>query len=228
MTSFVSRWSGPKCFRDLLRVPCSLSQPISLTSEPARLLIVRGMRVAWRRNSDVYDSSELRRVPSWTDRIVYTPVGCWCPPFAHLHFGRGAQVHAIHVCLYDSIQQLKSSDHRPVVAAFEVALKGFSASNRLVCGTTRTVPRTSSSRHVIDIAGLAAGRPTDAIGFAAGKPATSCGGDDSGGHVGGGGGGGGGAERDISKPALTRRSHAPAEPRPVVIGQSETQVCVLM
>lgn len=56
-------------------------------------------------NSDAY---ELKRVPSWTDRVLYRVMedaSCMLTPM-----------------YYDSVTDLKSSDHRPVVAGFELVL----------------------------------------------------------------------------------------------------------
>jgi hypothetical protein len=54
-------------------------------------------------HSDEYDSSEKARIPAFTDRILYRPE-------KHIR------------CLsYDSIQSLRTSDHRPVAAEFEMA-----------------------------------------------------------------------------------------------------------
>jgi hypothetical protein len=54
-------------------------------------------------NSDVYDTSKKMRVPSWTDRILYTQQGSEL-----VYYGR---------------RENKFSDHRPVLAVFEVTVK---------------------------------------------------------------------------------------------------------
>jgi len=51
-------------------------------------------------NSDKYDSSTKKRIPAWTDRILYVPNGITCTA-------------------YDADFSLKTSDHRPVYASFE-------------------------------------------------------------------------------------------------------------
>ena len=50
-------------------------------------------------NADVYDSSKKQRIPSWTDRILFKAAGTRC-------------------LAYNSIMDLRSSDHRPVYATF--------------------------------------------------------------------------------------------------------------
>jgi phosphatidylinositol-bisphosphatase len=58
-------------------------------------------------NSDVYDTSELGRVPSWTDRILF----------------RALHKDTIFGCEYDSCKTIKTSDHRPVYGIFRVTIK---------------------------------------------------------------------------------------------------------
>ena len=55
-----------------------------------------------------YDSKK-GRIPSWTDRILFRPADS-----------------RIKLIAYDSMNDLKTSDHRPVFAAFYVTLKGSS------------------------------------------------------------------------------------------------------
>lgn len=50
---------------------------------------------------DLYDTSSKQRIPSWTDRILYTQKGSRC-------------------LAYNSVTDLRSSDHRPVYASFSV------------------------------------------------------------------------------------------------------------
>lgn len=50
-----------------------------------------------------YDTSPKRRAPAWTDRVLYKPCGG-----------------AVRLLEYDSVQQCKHSDHRPVYAHFTV------------------------------------------------------------------------------------------------------------
>lgn len=57
---------------------------------------------------DVYDSSAKQRVPSWTDRILWS-----CPQKT----SRSCSAALID---YTSIPELRSSDHRPVCATFDV------------------------------------------------------------------------------------------------------------
>lgn len=57
-------------------------------------------------NSDVFDSSEKRRTPSWTDRILFKSQS-----------GSG-----IIGCSYDSCRTVRCSDHRPVCAVFTAEL----------------------------------------------------------------------------------------------------------
>jgi len=53
--------------------------------------------------TDFYDTSSKRRVPSWTDRILWKRDTC------------------IWSVAYDSVRSLQSSDHRPVFGQFEVS-----------------------------------------------------------------------------------------------------------
>lgn len=54
------------------------------------------------RGTDVYDSSEKQRVPAWTDRVLHKPAKALLPT------------------AYRSVESVRSSDHRPVVARFTV------------------------------------------------------------------------------------------------------------
>ncbi|KAJ8603471.1 hypothetical protein CTAYLR_005104 [Chrysophaeum taylorii] len=54
--------------------------------------------------SHVYDTSKKRRVPSWTDRILFAPSGV-------------APYH------YDAVRNITRSDHRPVVAKFAILVE---------------------------------------------------------------------------------------------------------
>lgn len=56
------------------------------------------------KNSDTYDSSKKRRVPSWTDRILWK-----------------RDPHIRNVA-YDSVRSLLCSDHRPILARFEMTV----------------------------------------------------------------------------------------------------------
>ncbi len=55
----------------------------------------------------MYDTSKKQRIPSWTDRILYRPVGP-----------------QVTLLAYDSVPSMQTSDHRPVYAAFHVELRG--------------------------------------------------------------------------------------------------------
>ncbi len=56
--------------------------------------------------TDTYDSSRKQRVPSWTDRVLFK-----------------SKTAGVVICnQYDSLPALRSSDHKPVVAAFSVTL----------------------------------------------------------------------------------------------------------
>lgn len=56
------------------------------------------------KGTDTFDSSKKRRVPSWTDRILFTPDGI--APYA-----------------YSSVLNLRCSDHKPVFAKFSVLVE---------------------------------------------------------------------------------------------------------
>ena len=51
------------------------------------------------KGNDTYDSSLKKRIPGWTDRILFTPAKLDC-------------------LSYNSDESLRSSDHRPVYASF--------------------------------------------------------------------------------------------------------------
>jgi len=63
------------------------------------------------KDSDTYDSSPKQRVPSWTDRILFkkTP--------------------GIRIMAYDSVPDIRTSDHRPVWASFLCTIRRFSDQN---------------------------------------------------------------------------------------------------
>lgn len=58
--------------------------------------------------SDTYDSSEKRRIPSWTDRILFKPA---------------SDPTMLELLRYGSVPSLRGSDHRAVTATFRVALR---------------------------------------------------------------------------------------------------------
>lgn len=78
--------------------------------------------------TDTYDTSTKQRVPAWTDRILYSGAasrvgGC--------HEGKGGQdkgaretddvqaaADGMQLRAYRSVEELKTSDHRPVIASF--------------------------------------------------------------------------------------------------------------
>lgn len=64
---------------------------------------------------DRYDTSEKARVPAWTDRILWKTEGA------------GSEVRLLR---YASVPECRISDHRPVVATFEVKLRGAEARHR--------------------------------------------------------------------------------------------------
>jgi len=56
--------------------------------------------------SDEYDTSKKKRIPSWTDRVLW----------------RCQRSDMIRLLRYDRAGSIKSSDHRPVFAHFTVAV----------------------------------------------------------------------------------------------------------
>ncbi|OQR67067.1 72 kDa inositol polyphosphate 5-phosphatase-like, partial [Tropilaelaps mercedesae] len=71
-------------------------------------------------NSNMYDKNTVR-VPSYTDRILF----------------RAREGQALTVHLYDCVECFSSSDHKPVVAIFEVGLKPSNDSSKLAAGAFR-------------------------------------------------------------------------------------------
>ncbi|GMH46612.1 hypothetical protein TrVE_jg8891 [Triparma verrucosa] len=61
------------------------------------------------KGTDTYDSSKKKRIPSWTDRILWKQT---------------ADPDAIKVLSYASANDIKTSDHRPVYGTFDCKLKG--------------------------------------------------------------------------------------------------------
>jgi len=64
------------------------------------------------KDSSVYDTSKKQRVPSWTDRILH----------------KSAKQGAISQTQYYSYDDVRISDHRPVIASYKVGLEGVSDS----------------------------------------------------------------------------------------------------
>lgn len=64
---------------------------------------------------DVYDTSAKRRVPSWTDRVLWA-----C-----------REASMVNLLEYTSVLELRSSDHRPVYAAFNLSLTGTHVAGNL-------------------------------------------------------------------------------------------------
>lgn len=58
--------------------------------------------------TDVYDSSSKKRVPAWTDRVLYAGGECKGP----------GNVAGLDLRAYRSVAELRASDHRPVLATF--------------------------------------------------------------------------------------------------------------
>jgi hypothetical protein len=82
---------------------------------------------------DLYDTGKKRRVPAWTDRILFrTTEGSGVvgvssgPPTTQI---------GMDLLSYRSVDAIKTSDHRPVVAEFQVVLGGISRgrSSSLTC-----------------------------------------------------------------------------------------------
>lgn len=83
------------------------------------------------RGTDIYDSGPKRRIPSWTDRILYKP--------------------SEHVaCIaYNSDPSISTSDHKPVYASFVVNVSTFATideNENLVLTNPTEVKFTSESQ----------------------------------------------------------------------------------
>jgi len=63
------------------------------------------------KSSDEYDTSHKQRIPAWTDRVLFKPLGT-------------------RVLEYNSIRDSRHSDHRPVYATFGVNLGGRELADR--------------------------------------------------------------------------------------------------
>lgn len=84
--------------------------------------------------TDTYDTSSKKRVPAWTDRVL----------FAEGHASDGQQEHdepGLDLRAYSSVVDLKTSDHRPVLASFVMrfdALAGVSLEDGPAAVTNQT------------------------------------------------------------------------------------------
>jgi hypothetical protein len=76
------------------------------------------------KNSAEYDTSHKQRIPAWTDRVLFKPVGT-------------------RVLEYSSVPDAQHSDHRPVYATFRVNMNGRELKPR----SRRRKTPTSSRRH---------------------------------------------------------------------------------
>ena len=73
------------------------------------------------RESFRYDSSSKQRVPAWTDRILFKPT--------MRSSTTGWALPRVELTSYDSVRDARHSDHRPVVARFELDLRAESSSS---------------------------------------------------------------------------------------------------
>ena len=65
---------------------------------------------------DEYDSSEKARIPAWTDRILYKT--------NHTTYSQGEDLGTkLKQLEYDSVQNMRFSDHRPVYSTFELGVR---------------------------------------------------------------------------------------------------------
>ena len=74
------------------------------------------------KGTDDYDTSQKQRIPAWTDRILFKPVGT-------------------KIVEYDSVETARHSDHRPVFATFLVDM-----TSRKISPGTKKRKRTTSTR----------------------------------------------------------------------------------
>lgn len=66
---------------------------------------------------DTYDSSSKQRVPAWTDRVLHAGVNAragYDEEEGHEREASGG----MHLTAYRSVEELRTSDHRPVIASF--------------------------------------------------------------------------------------------------------------
>jgi hypothetical protein len=98
------------------------------------------------RGADAYDSGPKRRIPSWTDRILFRSAqeagvggagggggGGDAPAEAEAEVAAGRAalaVPGVTLLSYGAVTSLRTSDHFPVVAEFAVALRGAGVSGR--------------------------------------------------------------------------------------------------
>lgn len=67
------------------------------------------------RGTDTYDSSEKERKPAWTDRILWRA---------------NDKTIKLKCSAYDSVMDIRASDHKPVYATFNLALPRLDRSKR--------------------------------------------------------------------------------------------------
>jgi hypothetical protein len=89
---------------------------------------------------DVYDSGPKRRVPSWTDRVLFKSraeraagggAGGAAAATAVAQQQQQQQQQLMRAVFYGSVAEVRVSDHRPVVAELLVALRGAVGAPRL-------------------------------------------------------------------------------------------------
>jgi hypothetical protein len=91
----------------------------------------------------VYDLSEKRRIPAYTDRVLFRPPppdwptakpvplrGVGAPPSAAEAAACAAA--PIRLVRYDAVASMRSSDHKPVVAEFDVRVEGLKGADEAV------------------------------------------------------------------------------------------------
>lgn len=68
--------------------------------------------------TDTYDSSPKQRVPAWTDRVLFAGGSVRADNCRGKERGAGLKAGGMHLRAYRSVPELKTSDHRPVIASF--------------------------------------------------------------------------------------------------------------
>lgn len=103
--------------------------------------------------TDTYDSSSKQRVPAWTDRVLFAGGGKRCDDneaggavvaAAAAPVNNSAESGGMHLRAYYSLDTLRTSDHRPVVANFVMEFDQLEGGDDGGCEGTVVTNQTSS------------------------------------------------------------------------------------
>ena len=117
-TSFAVKWRTATCFKAFLRESWTFNQRTSVWLYFCSLSVLLSVPLSfpptdhvtnvhrYDRGTTTYDTSEKRRAPAWTDRVLY----------------KEPRAGAVVCASYGACDEMLESDHRPVVARFVVEI----------------------------------------------------------------------------------------------------------